>query len=55
MPQTTELNDTLVMLYKYMRTFCDGSMYVPGSVINKDAHIKNAITILETLQEKYDK
>lgn len=52
MPTTVEFEDVLVMVYKYLRTFCDYHMYAEQ---NSEKHVKNAIAIFEALQEKYDK
>ena len=54
MPVTREFEDTLVMVYKYMRTICNDSMRV-NIVHQKEDHVKNVIAILAALQEKYDK
>jgi hypothetical protein len=51
MPRTTEFEDVLVMVYKYMRTFCHSNMIAHGE--NKEEHIKNTIALLEALQEKH--
>jgi len=54
LPNNKEFNDVLVILYKYMRTFCNEDMRAL-TVENKDEHIKNTVAILEAMQEKYDK
>lgn len=53
MPHTREFEDVLVMVYKYMRTFCNSSMIAYTE--NKEEHVKNTIALLEALQEKYGK
>ncbi len=49
LPNNSEFNDTLIMVYKYMRSFSDSSM--KASDIN---HINNAIALLEAIMEKYE-
>lgn len=47
MPTTDEFNDVLVMLYKYMRSFCDSDMKA-----NNIEHMKNTLALLEAIMEK---
>lgn len=49
MPQDVYFNDVIVMVYKYMRTFCDDQM-----VANNKDHAENAIALLRAIMEKYN-
>lgn len=49
MPNSSELNDVLIMVYKYLRSFCDSEM--KASDLN---HINNSIALLEAIMEKYE-
>jgi len=49
LPNDSDFNDTLVMVYKYMRSFCDESMR--GS---SPEHINNTIALLEAIMEKHE-
>jgi hypothetical protein len=50
MPNTTEFNDTLVLVYKYLRSFSDDDMRAD---IGSKAHVDNAIALLTAMEEKY--
>ncbi len=49
LPDDSNFNDALVMLYKYMRSFCNEDMR--SSNIE---HTNNTIALLEAIMEKYD-
>lgn len=49
MPETTEFNDTLVLVYKYLRSFTDEDM---GMNYGTNAHVDNAIALLTAMEEK---
>ena len=49
LPDHTEFNDTLVMVYKYMRSFCGEDMRSSNL-----EHTKNAIALLDAIMEKHD-
>jgi hypothetical protein len=49
MPTTSEFDDILVILYKYMRSFCDEDM----NLISDSKHINNTIALLTAMEEKY--
>lgn len=55
MPNSSYFNGILISLYKYLRTFCDDRMKSAaiGSNPEIEAHIKNAIALLEAMEEKY--
>lgn len=50
MPNDPEFNDTLIMVYKYLRSFCSSEMRG-----NNIAHVNNGLAILEAIMEKYEK
>lgn len=50
MPNTTDFNDTLVMVYKYIRSFTNEDMRF--TIGNLD-HVGNAIALLTAMEEKY--
>ena len=49
MPNSSEINDVLVMVYKYLRSFSDSDMKA-----NDLNHVNNGIAILEAIMEKYE-
>ena len=49
MPNGSEINDVLVMVYKYLRSFSDSDMKA-----NDLNHVNNGIAILEAIMEKYE-
>jgi hypothetical protein len=49
MPETDDFNEVVVMLYKYMRTFCDQDMRS-----HNIEHCKNTLALLEAIMEKYE-
>lgn len=49
MPTTVEVNDVLVMVYKYLRSFTDKNMKA-----SDPNHVNNAIALLEAIMEKHD-
>jgi len=49
MPNHSELNDVLVMVYKYLRSFSNSDMKARDM-----NHVNNAIAILEAIMEKYE-
>ncbi len=49
MPNDSNFNDTLIMVYKYLRSFCSSDMR--GSNIE---HINNGMALLEAIMEKYE-
>lgn len=49
LPNDSYFNDTLVMVYKYMRSFSDEDMKASNI-----EHINNAIALLEAIMEKYE-
>ena len=49
LPHNSDFNDTLVMVYKYMRSFCDDNMRA-----NNIEHTNNAIALLDAIMEKDD-
>lgn len=49
MPNGSDFNDVLVMVYKYLRSFSD-----PDMKANETNHINNGIAILEAIMEKYE-
>lgn len=51
LPDSNEFNDTLVMVYKYLRTFCNKDMKSTG---DKVEHINNAIALLDAIMVKYE-
>lgn len=51
LPADMEFNNTLVMVYKYMRTYCGSDMKMYG---NSD-HLNNIIALLTAIMEKHDK
>lgn len=50
MPRDNEFNDTLIMVYKYLRSFCSKDMRG-----NNVEHINNGLALLEAIMEKYEK
>lgn len=50
LPDSNEFNDSLCLLYKYMRSFSSSEMRS-----GNPEHTKNAIAIMEAIMEKYDK
>lgn len=48
LPNTNDFNDSLVLLYKYMRSFSDSNMKA-----NSTEHLNNAIAVMEAIMEKY--
>ncbi len=44
-----EFNDTLIMVYKYLRSFCNNDMRG-----NNVEHINNGLALLEAIMEKYE-
>lgn len=49
MPNNSEFNDTLVLLYKYLRTFTGDKMRATS-----DTHMNNALALLTAMEEKYN-
>ena len=49
LPNDSEFNDVLVMVYKYMRTFTDENMKAASI-----EHINNTLALLEAIMEKYE-
>lgn len=49
MPRNHDFNDTLVMVYKYMCSFCTDNM-----VSLNQEHTKNTLALLEAIMEKYN-
>lgn len=49
LPNDNDFNDTLVMLYKYMRSFTDPLMRSSNA-----EHTNNTIALLEAIMEKYE-
>jgi len=50
MPNSSEINDVLVMVYKYLRSFCNAD-----NMRGHDAdHLKNGFALLEAIMEKYE-
>lgn len=49
LPNDVEFNDVMVMVYKYMRSFCDEDMKAANI-----EHINNTIALLEAIMEKYE-
>lgn len=49
LPNNSAFNDALVMVYKYMRTFCDTSMKAHDA-----KHVENTIALLGAIMEKYN-
>lgn len=49
LPNSYDFNDTLVMVYKYMRSFSDESMKASDL-----AHINNPVALLTAIMEKYE-
>jgi hypothetical protein len=49
LPNDNDFNDILVMVYKYMRTFCDADMKASNI-----EHIKNTVALMEAIMEKYN-
>lgn len=49
MPRTHDFNDTLVMVYKYMCSFCTDNM-----VSLNQEHTKNTLALLEAMMEKHN-
>jgi hypothetical protein len=49
LPDNDDFNDTLVMVYKYLRSFCDTDL--KSSNIE---HTKNAMALLDAIMEKYN-
>lgn len=49
MPHNDEVNDVLIMVYKYLRSFSDITMKASDT-----SHIKNGIAILEAIMEKHE-
>lgn len=50
MPYSSDFDDTLIMVYKYLRSFCSSDMRG-----NNTAHINNGLALLEAIMEKYEK
>lgn len=53
LPTDDDFNDVLVMLYKYMRTFCDSNM-IAFTTAEDIGHTDNTIALLEAIMEKFD-
>lgn len=49
LPHNVDFNDTLIMVYKYMRTFCGYDM----RSVNAE-HTNNTVALLEAIMEKYN-
>lgn len=49
MPNSVEINDVLVMVYKYLRSFTDRNMKA-----SDPNHVNNAIALLEAIMEKHE-
>lgn len=49
LPNNDDFNDILVMVYKYMRTFCG-----PDMKASNIEHIKNTVALMEAIMEKYN-
>lgn len=49
LPNNSEFNDVMIMMYKYMRSFCNEDMKASNV-----EHINNAIALLEAIMEKYE-
>ena len=49
LPNNSDFNDALVMLYKYMRSFCNEDMRSSST-----EHINNTIALLEAIMGKYE-
>lgn len=49
LPNDNEFNDVMVMVYKYMRSFCGEDM----KAVNME-HINNTVALLEAIMEKYE-
>lgn len=54
LPRGSEFNDTLVMVYKYIRSFCDNDMVELVKSDASKAHVHNTVALLEAIMEKYD-
>jgi len=50
MPNSSELNDVLIMVYKYLRSFSDSDMKA-----NDPNHTNNAIALLDAIKDKYER
>lgn len=49
LPHDESFNNTLVMVYKYMRSFCDSDMHATDT-----KHVDNTVALLEAIMEKYN-
>lgn len=49
LPNTYDFNESLCLLYKYMRSFSDSDMKASNL-----EHINNAIAVMEAIMEKYN-
>lgn len=50
MPRSQDFDDTLIMVYKYLRSFCSSDMRG-----NNVKHINNGLALLKAIMEKYEK
>lgn len=50
MPDNSEFNSTLIMVYKYLRSFCSRDMRG-----NNNEHVKNGLALLEAIMEKHER
>ena len=51
MPNTIMINDGLILIYQYIRPFCDSDMRITD--VKNKPHMDNAIALLGALKEKY--
>lgn len=51
LPNSDDFNEAMVMVYKYLRSFCDEDM---AATMTSQAHVDNTLALLEAIMEKYE-
>jgi hypothetical protein len=51
MPNNDSINDGLILIYQYIRPFCDSNMRI--SEVQNKPHLENTIALLDALREKH--
>lgn len=54
LPSNNEFNNVMIMMYKYMRSFCDLNMKAINIEHINIEHINNTVALLEAIMEKYE-